>query len=331
MVQPRWGTKQTHGRGEAARAIFEYIRKHPNVPKGELEEVFNHSTVWYTIYRDGGALKDKIHIIKKSMPKGKKIDTYIVKEEKSDRPNKDYIDFLMKEFIEHERKLSDFSQNKKLKYVINEMEHLCFNKKIRDETFINFLISKTCDKFYLTVDSSYRTWNCLQILTQNLNQDIRKKGMQETGAEQGLLDKIRSSCIDYLEEVVFDEDVILHVRVDALDTIAGIDFEYSFNVAVQLLRKLDTQRPLVLAPWDTRQMTEYTAFIALIGYILWSYAQDNEKNWVECRKALFHLLDPNGDIIKKSEIQKLWEVTALGSKIPSVTITPRKPSELDKI
>ena len=328
MVGQKRGAKMIYGRGEAAQAILEYIRSHPKVTKGKLEDTFNRNTVWYNIYRKDASLIDKIRIINLSKPKGKKIDAFIVKEENDDIDsiNDDYADFLIKEFIDFEKSISEVGTSNKLMYIINEMEHICYNKKIRNETFINFILEKAIDPQYLMVNSLYRTWNCIQILAQHLTRDILEKKDNDTETEQRLLNKIHSTCNAYLEKIVFNKEIILEVRVNALDTIAGIDFEYAFHVAVNLLKVLDTKKPYSYAPWDTQQVTEFTAFNALLGYIISTFARQTEKNWVESRKKLFKLLDVEGDSIKKSEIRHLWEFTILGKKIGSVALHPRNLS-----
>lgn len=333
MTKRKRGKKEIFGRGEAKTAIFNYIYENPGVKKGKLEDEFSRNTVWYNIYRNNGELKDKVHIKKISAPKGKKIDSFYIKGEGEEgyKPNIDYLKFLMKEFVENEKKISDSKQNKKLICIINEMENICFNKKIRDEKFIDFLLTKASDEYYTNLDSMYRVWNCIQIVAQDLYHDITKKEEHDSIIEKRLIDKIKSLMVGYLEKIIFDKEIILEVRSDALDTIVGIDFEKSFGVAFKLLNRLDTKKQLAYAPWDDRQMTEFTAFRAMIGYILVIYAKENESNWVECRKQLLHLLDFNGDKLIKNEILTYLELTSLKSEIKPITEGKKKPATVSKL
>ena len=96
----------------------------------------------------------------------------------------------MNQFKMYEEKNSGSNPNKKLVYIINEMEQICFHKKTRDEQFIDFLINKVKDEYYTDYDCYYRLWNCIQILVQKLQMEIRKKEGDKT-VEEMLINQIK--------------------------------------------------------------------------------------------------------------------------------------------
>ena len=215
----------------------------------------------------------------------------------------DYLKFLIQSY-ESSTSLRDRYKQIQINADIYEV---CHHKKIKDEEFIKFLIKHSKKKEFWKLDIEGRHdryqddngfWICLGTIASKLLRDVEIDKKDNATKEESLLKLIRSIG-GFFEKVVFNRSRRLSERELALDVLRLMNHLKRYDIAFELLEKIDTEKKFEYFDVmnNNRKIftTEFDAFRKDIESLIFSY---NKINPLDCKKRLYTLLDANLGSVK---------------------------------
>jgi hypothetical protein len=216
--------------------------------------------------------------------------------------NNDELKWLMQSYRDALSK-KDTDRTKMLQ---KDIESICLHKKIRDKDFIRFIVEEAQKPDYTNLKRPITDINvlpfrrCLGHVAISLTEALDNNESLETitGCTETSLLSLINHTTQTLKEAILDKKRPYKERAEALESLTHFRDPDKFEVAFELLKKIDAK--------EKRYGQLPGSLLMGIEYLILSYSR---KDIVDCRKRLYDLIHPEtNEIIKHIAMNLLDQI-----------------------
>lgn len=208
----------------------------------------------------------------------------------------------------------------KIKVILEDIRNICECKKVRDKEFILFLIEqiqKNNNDISRKTEFIRSLGNVSISLLKTIETEEHSPGEIFGSNEKGLL-RIVNESIDSIKDIIYSDKLKISERAEIFKMLTQFHFWKKFEIAFELLKKLDhttdLNKPKNTVITDTmsdeesyeilkyhkmkryggrNKITELDIFLPTIQEMIISYAKINR---IDCRKKLYDLITTDNEI-----------------------------------